>query len=54
MHSCCEEPSTHARIRYGREFSIVKSAGVKYINDQRAIKLDFMCTKSNLNNNTKY
>ena len=40
--------------KYDREFSIVKSGGLKYMNFLKVIKLDFICMKMKLMKNKKY
>ena len=42
------------KIAYDREFSIVKSGDLKYMNFQKGIKLDFICMKMKLMKNKKY
>ena len=42
-----------AEITWDREFSIVKSGGLKYMNLQKGIKLDFICMNMKLMKNKK-
>ena len=51
---CAVVVKNQQKITCDREFSIVKSGGLKYMNFLKGIKLDFICTKMKLMKNIKY
>ena len=51
---CAVSAKNQQKITYNREFFIVKSGGLKYMNFQKGIKLDFICMTMKLMKNKKY
>ena len=51
---CAVVAKNQRKITYDKEFSKVKSMGLKYMNFWKGIKLDFICMKMKLMKNKKY